>query len=530
MSTLSVEPAIRTRQRRWRPIVLVAAAVLALAAGGAAITQHLAANAAFGGPPRVGQDVPVTADDLTTAPANNSPQVVADPQEPRFVVIASRRDAPQFGCALEVSGDGGASWVRVNPVPVLPSGAEKCYAPQAAFDARGVLNYLFVGLHGIGNSPMGVFLTTSSDAARSFSPPRAVLGPGQYQVQMAIDRSMGSHGRMQLVWLKSTENAPLGGFPLPPNPIEAAYSDDGGRTFSTPTVISSDASRPLSVAPALALGPDHAVNILYYDLEQDVRDYRGLEGPTSTGHWSLVLTRSTDGGQRYGHEVVVDDGLVPPARVMLIYTMPPASLVSDHEGNLYAAWYDARNGDWDVFLRASYDGGRTWGRLERLNDDPLRDGRNQYLPHLSVAPNGRIDAIFFDRRRDPLNIRNDTYYTFSTDRGRTFSKNLRLTSRSSDTRIGQRYLVPSATGQVEFGSRLGSLSRNQDMVAAWADTRNAFGSHPQTIFAAMVQFPGASDTEWGPGVVVAVLLGVAALAMALPVVVPWKRLGRGRRR
>ena len=36
-----------------------------------------------------------------------------------------------------------------------------------------------------------------------------------------------------------------------------------------------------------------------------------------------------------------------------------------------------------------------------------------------VAPNGRIDLVFLDRRNDPENLRNDAYFTWSEDGGRT---------------------------------------------------------------------------------------------------------------
>lgn len=67
-------------------------------------------------------------------------------------------------------------------------------------------------------------------------------------MRLAIDPTMGDTGRMHLVWLEVAEDAPLGGLPPPPNPIMAAYSDDGGTTFSDPVEVS-DPARPLPVAP-----------------------------------------------------------------------------------------------------------------------------------------------------------------------------------------------------------------------------------------------------------------------------------------
>ncbi|MGH2668560.1 MAG: sialidase family protein, partial [bacterium] len=256
--------------------------------------------------------------------------------------------------------------------------------------------------------------------------------------------------------------------------------------------------------------------VLYYDLEEDARDYQGLEGPAWEGSWSVALSSSADGGMSFGPAVLVDSGLVPPERVMLIYTMPPPALAVDPSGSLFAAWHDARNGDWDVFLSRSDDGGATWGKPRRLNDDRVGNGRHQYMPRLSISEGGRLDAIFYDRRADPDNLRNGTYFTYSDDGGATFSKNLKLTADSSHSEIGVRYAVPSALGLVEFGSRIALSSGPSSVLAAWTDTRNLdIDSFSQDIFATRVDLAGplgASPARWALALGAALLLGGLVVA------------------
>ncbi len=428
--------------------------------------------------------------DVVTGPASNSPQLAEDPTEPRFVVLANRLDAPDFSCALWVSGSAGRGWVRANPIPNLPSGVEKCYGSEVGFDASGTLYYLFVGLAGPGNQPVGAFIATSSDRAQSFSAARPVLGPLNFGVRMAIDPSFGGGGRIHLVWIHATSDPPLGGFGPAPNPILAAHSDDGGQTFTQPVQVS-DPSRERVVAPALAVGPQRTVHILYYDLGADARDYHGLEGPRWDGTWSLLLATSTDGGRQYSPGRVVDDAVVPAERVMLIFTMPPASVAADDD-RVCVAWTDARHGDADALLRCANRAWR-WEPPRRLNDDPSGNGRSQYLPRLSLSPKGRLDAVFFDRRDDPENVRNHVYFTSSSDGGRHFGPTSRITADPSDSRIGQRYINVSAAGQVEFGSRLGLLSRQTGLLAAWPDTRNhRRGTTGQDLFSSEVTVPRPS--------------------------------------
>jgi hypothetical protein len=458
----------------------------------------------------------VTATDLAAPLSQNSPMLEADPTDARFVVNASRIDGPSdFDCLLQVSGDRGHTWLPARPVPQLPPGAEHCYAPEVGFDRAGKLYYLFVGLHGLGNVPMGVFLTSSNDRARTFSPPRLVLGPRNYSVRMAVDRDVGRHGRIHLVWLSATIDPARGGFPATTNPILGAHSDDGGRTFSAPVVVS-DPARSRVVAPALALGRNHQVHVAYYDLGDDARDYQGLEGPTWEGEWSIVAVTSLDGGRSFTRRGVVNSHVVPPERVMLIFTMPPPALAADGSGRLYVSWWDARNGDWDVLLSRSADDGGSWSPAIRVNDDPLANGRNQYMPRLSVAPGGRVDVVFYDRRDDPDNVRNSVYYTHSTDHGRHFTANIRVSSRSFYSDIGTRYPIPSASGLVEFGSRIALLARPSSSLTAWTDTRMVpRGEEHQDIFATEVDVGGDRTTNRWPALVAILLVGTAIVGVGL---------------
>lgn len=468
-------------------------------------------------------ETPVTAMDLARDPASNSPQYAADPTDGRFVVLGNRMDAPAFNCALQVSGDGGRRWATADPVPSLPEGADTCYAPEVAFDRQGVLYYLFVGLAGAGNEPMGVFLTTSADQARSFTPPRQVLGPFNFGVRMAIDTTMGDRGRMHLVWLHATSDPPLGGFGPPPNPILASYSDDGGRTFSASVQVN-DATRSQVVAPALALGPRHRVEVGYYDLGDDARDYQGLEGPRWEGRWALVVSSSADGGRRFGPGTVVDPEVIPVDRVMLIFTMPPPSLVAGPKATC-VAWTDARHGDADALVSCKQGPG--WRQPGRLNDDRLGNGLRQYLPRLSLSPDGRIDALFYDRRDDAGNLGTWVYYTYSNDGGRSFAPNMKVTPEPFDPRIGQQYGVVSASQQVEFGSRLGLWSRRHDALAAWTDTRNADpNSTGQDIFTAEVALAGRVARGRPLGVL---LVAVAAAVLVATAISRRRAVGRTRR-
>lgn len=275
-----------------------------------------------------------------------------------------------------------------------------------------------------------------------------------------------------------------------------------------------DPDRARVVAPALVLGAHHTVQVAYYDLGRDAVDYQGLDGPVWDGTWSLVLATSNDGGDHFGPGAVVDDEVAPFERVMLVFTMPPPALVTD--GNLTCmAWADARYGEADALARCSTDGGRRWGNVRRLNDDRVGNGARQYLPRLGLSPDGRLDAIFYDRRDDPRNLAAQLYYTYSTDGGRSYARNVRISGADIDPRIGQHYSNVSATDQVEFGSRLGLWSGSSTALLAWTDTSNSKTLTPgQDVFTVRVAL-GRVQPTWarlaGAALIVVGLLCLAAV-------------------
>ena len=71
-----------------------------------------------------------------------------------------------------------------------------------------------------------------------------------------------------------------------------------------------------------------------------------------------------------------------------------------------------------------------------INDDDKALLVSQYMPNVSVAPNGRVDVAWGDTRDDVGGRVNDVYYASSTDNGDSFGKNVRMTDRSIDRHHG----------------------------------------------------------------------------------------------
>jgi len=398
---------------------------------------------------------------------NNSPNVVRDPDDGDRLVVTHRIDRPGFSALMEWSEDGGTTW-QPTALP-LPPGTPVCaaspertpcpFAPDAAFGPDGTLYVLYVSLEGNGNTPGALWLARSSDGGRTLDQPVEVAGELTFQPRIAVD----PEGTVHLIWL-AAEAVGLNQLTGPAR-IVAARSTDGGRTFSAPVPVS-DADRERVGAASPVIDSDGELVVLYEDFRNNRRDFEGLEGPVAEDPFALVVTRSQDGGQSFSTGVELESGLVPSKR-FLVFLPDFPSLAAGPDGSLVVAWTDGRNGDEDVLARRSTDGGATWLEAVRVNDNQTGDGTAQYLPRLSVAPGGRIDVLFYDRRADPADTMTDVYLASSENDGQTFT-NRRVSSTSFDSSVGPTF---GATYGTDFGTRLGLTSNDDGTYAAWTDTR-----------------------------------------------------------
>lgn len=461
----------------------------------------------------VGADALVNPPGLITV--NNTPNLAVHPDDPDQVVVSHRIDRPGFSARLEWSDDDGATW-QPTALP-LPPGTEACaaspeqepcpFAPDVAFGPDGTLYVVYVSLQGNGNTPGALWLASSSDGGRSLDPPVEVAGELTFQPRVVVDAA----GTVHLVWLEA-EAVGLNQLAGPAR-VVTSRSTDGGRSFSE-TVAVSDADRERVGAASPVIDSRGDLVVLYLDAKDNRRDFEGLEGPVAEEPFALVATRSVDGGQTFAPGVELESGLVP-ARRFLVFLPEYPSLAAGPDGVLYVAWSDARIGDEDVFLRRSDDGGASWSEPVRVNDNAMGDATAQYLPRLAVAPGGRVDVLFYDRRHDPDNVMTATYLASSEDGGRSFT-NRQVSSAAFDSTVGPTFGLEYGT---DFGTRLGLASRDETVHAAWTDTRlGDQDTGRQDVFATTVTFADDASPS-----VRAVALGAVGLAGLACLVVVFRR-------
>lgn len=466
----------------------------------------------------VGRDAPVNLsarsnDDVS---AHNSPTLARNPVRRENLAASSRIDTPFFSCALHVSSDAGATWTQT-AIPA-PKGEEaKCFAPDVAFSADGTLYYSFVTLKGTGNVPNALWLTKSDDGGRTLSDPVKLQGKLTFQVRLAPDPR--DPERIFMTWLQGNAVGPLK-FLSPGNRLVASRSDDAGETWTEPAALSNP-DRGRVITPVPTVGRDGTLYVLYTDVGDDKLDYegvhRGLGGPAYDGTFTLVMARSADGEKGWS-ESVVDDAVSPTAR-FVVFLAPAPSVAVDDDGRLYASYHDDRLGDSDVWVWSLEPGASTWSDPVRVNDTARKDGTAQYLPKIAVAPDGRLDVVYYDRRDDPdENVMNHVSLQSSFDGGQTFMPAVRLSSQGFDSRIG----FGAKEGLPDLGSRLGLVSDDRAAMGVWTDTRTGVPeTQKQDLAQAVVAVTNParlSDTAEGLlryGGLAAVLAGLVLVGVAL---------------
>ncbi|MEA2143605.1 MAG: hypothetical protein QOI64_2035 [Solirubrobacteraceae bacterium] len=148
----------------------------------------------------------------------------------------------------------------------------------------------------------------------------------------------------------------------------------------------------------------------------------------------------------------------------------------------------------DIVLFKSTNGGRSYSRPVRVNQDAGNGDADQFQPWMAVTPSGQVNISFFDRRNDPANYFIDTWLARSEDGGRTFTDR-RVSQRTWDPAVN----APTSTSGKFIGDYQGLVADDEVAIPFWNDTQLAAlpesdkeHSPYQEVFAARV--PEGAET------------------------------------
>lgn len=436
------------------------------------------------------------------------PSLAVDPRNSQRLAIAYEEGGPFESplCGLALSDDGGLTWRSSILVAKrgleahfhLPAGFSLCSYAQVLYGPDGTLYYGYLGFPPAFPTQYP-FLIVSRDGGRTFTRPQNVdrtfpiracpagtpgcdAAPDPY-VGMAVDPVSG---RLYVTFTRDLNK------PNPPSNaaltgIYTVSSPDHGRHFS----------RAVRVTPRGIVGRDGAWTAVdphgnvYVSLLADSRWRHGCGNNTYTCPGRVMVAVSRDHARHFSLGTLdrsYDIGCPGATACDLLHTEGYASFVAIGAAarGVFVAWW---GGDPQkpsrVFLSRSLNGGRQWSRPRVVGALPGHPHDNQYKPALSVAPDGRIDIVYYDTSSPTNPAPQNTYWIFSRDNGTGFSRPRKLSTRTSNTGIGH-----ISFGSVSFGQFLGVASTNARMFAAWTDTRRGNTANgKQDVFFAAVRIP-----------------------------------------
>ena len=428
----------------------------------------------------------------TTNTEGNEVTIAVNPTDPLNIVAGAKDYSPWTAgeCVWDgiyVTKDGGKTWIN-HHVPGSPhllaagntSGWEPTYAsqfwcttdPVVAFGPDGTCYYSLMAYQadpvtssklGEGVFPQGALndwafnraaqlVAVSSDGCVTFDRVSPIFD-GTYPVNFHDKQwiEVGADGTVHVAWLS---------FFVPGN--QYFRSTDKGQSWEGPIVLATWgetlSGEDLPGAPA---GQGTIITV-------------GNGGRDVYVSWNagagIYVATSHDGGASFEEAKLAvetqDDGMEADYRSGgMPFIVADDSDVSPHYGNVYLAWQDTRDGDRDIFVSASTDGGATWGEPVKVSDAP--QGSDQFFPAMSVGPDGILDVVFYDRRADPDAKLLHLMYTYSTDGGLTWTPNARVTEVAVDPTMSHHQ-----NGMVFIGDYIDIDSSAGAAHPVWVDTRN----------------------------------------------------------
>jgi len=419
----------------------ITGALLALAAPGVADSQLTSAPRAH----------VVT----VSPPANEEPTIAVNPSDPSQVVAAFQgmMGTAERAIGVAYSRDSGRTFALATGL--ARTGFRVAGDVTLAFDNHGIVYLSYIGAdkfgsdyyagHGSGHNAVVVRRSLDGgkswepDGSRVREPPVSANTPFQDMERLFADAGPRSPyaGNVYIGWIE---------WQLTQSVMLFSRSTDSGRTWSPAMRISTHAGLPR-------------------DGNGDVVGFNGTVGGDGTLYtvWHdgthIAFTTSRDGGKTFApSRWIIETGppyIGPPPDVGPVFGAMgfPQVGVDPRDSTLYVCWSDYTNGDIDVFLARSVDGGRTWSRKMRVNTNPIHDGTDQFLQWMKVDPvTGAIYVQFYDRRADTTDRKTMVTLARSTDHGRTFV-NYAWTDKpfdGHDVRLGD-YMWLTAYGNRVYG-------------------------------------------------------------------------------
>jgi hypothetical protein len=434
--------------RRLSIALVLLAAVLALAAVSGAARVQTVANISNDGPADNG---------------DNEVDIAVNPTNAQNLIAAWNDYGEGGSCGLGYSTNGGHTWHTDWLRGVTPEGGNQTFDYGAGDPSVGFLNdgtaVLSCAAWGSSRSqPSAIFSSRSTDGGRTWEPVQ----------QLTFGQSLGHLQDHNMLTIDRYHNRALVAYSVWNGYRARSYaliSSDGGRTYQGPYEIASDyrANAVDRFDVSLAGAPDGTVYATS-GIWQFVNEWN---------EQAVVVSQMRPGESRFTRSVKVRDLVPAPFNLPgeSWRTSMQASIGVESNGTVDLLTGDFITGNLDMYLARSTDHGLTWPNQVNLTNDQ----NDQVMMWLSIAPNGRIDTIFYDYSRS-TGLMDVVYGQVAT--------NGALTRTTLQSGIDGDAQPPRGPGLTPFmGDYIGIDSRNDVVALAWTGN----GPLSQDVYSATLQ-------------------------------------------
>jgi hypothetical protein len=351
--------------------------------------------------------------------------IAANPNNSRNLV-AGWISSGDLTCGYGVSHNGGRTWPVVGVIPGIQkqSGGQfdRGTDPSVVFDKDGNAYYtcLAFDLFPPGTGSAGtIFVSKSTDGGVTWGEPVVAMA-GLHVNEFQDHQFITANPANGHIYVTQTEFTAFG-----KPEILFTRSTDGGQSWAEPVRINDFAGNATFQDSFTATGKDPQTVYLTF----------GAFSNAGLSNWDRIyIAKSSDGGLSFSQPQLLAE--ITP----LPNPLPNGSWRSDNNlwvavdrdtNQIYVNYADYAAGDADIRVMRVQDKGDRFEvqGITRVNDDG--PGSDQFFPFITVAPGGRVDVCFQDRRYAPGNALIFTTCAFSQDGGLSFA-NRQVTTEPFD--------------------------------------------------------------------------------------------------
>ncbi|MFH1052655.1 MAG: exo-alpha-sialidase, partial [bacterium] len=415
----------------------------------------------------------------------NESSIAVNPMNPRQLIGSAVDYRAESSTWVYFSEDAGKTWVNYN-LGKHDSTWRCSNDPSVAYDADGYAYLVYGGFgiiddtsHGENFGENGVFISISTDGGKTWDSTNrhipVIIHKGQMTMDslfedkyyISVDNSSSSpyHNQLYIPWKRVTPRDSA-------TQIVISKSTDKGRSWSMPlevsprkTGTSQDTTYGQSF-PLVATGPNGEVYLVWNDgIVHGVGFAKSSDGGQSFSEPRLIQNYSIFGLTR---DLATNNDPEPIWRHALkevvraeAYPVIVVDTNSSRKGTIYLTW--AADSVPNIYFSKSTDEGESWSTPKIIHSETKND---QFWQWMAVDPmNGDLAVMYLDSRDDENNLMVESYVSFSTDAGETWTDR-KVSDFNSDIRRNpfSNHFAGDYSGMAFYYGKI---------YPSWVDMRNA---------------------------------------------------------